>query len=139
MNSILQLFDFRQRRRETLKNSFLEAFKVSFPETEGHRKCISGQIMDRLVEVGGEAEAARVERDNQSENFANLDKGVAMIKLRWLIMASKVAEAKEKEYKQLLKLAREAGFSKDFFEEVQRRIKVAGAQGGLVFKVRASG
>jgi len=89
-----------------------------------------------LVEIGGEVESARVEFNEKKDLVSdpNRDRGTRMLILFWTIRAAQVVEKKGKVYRELSKLARRAGFSKEDLIEAERRATEAGAKGGLIFR-----
>jgi len=123
-------------RREALEKRFAEMFGVPFPGGEEGRTAIRDHVLRMLVEIGGEVESARVEFNEKKDLVSdpNRDRGTRMLILFWTIRAAQVVEKKGKVYRELRKLARRAGFSKEDLIEAERRATEAGAKGGLIFR-----
>ena len=133
MFGFLRRLNVVRQWREAFEKRFAKAFSVPFPKNEEERERIQSQVMARLVEIGGEAESARVEYKSHTLSFSGLPEGVRMMKALWLTQAANVAHFRGKEYKQMRKLAQRAGFARPLLDEADQLAKVAGAQGGLIF------
>lgn len=134
----LRCLNVWRRRQEVLEKRFAEMFGVPFPGEGEGRTAIRDHVLNLLVEVGGEVEAARVEFEQKKDFVSdpNLDRGTRKVTLFWTIQAAAVAEKKGKVYRELRKLAQRAGFSKTDLREANRRAKEVGAQGGLIFSLK---
>jgi len=114
----------------------MEEFGVPFPRSQEERAAIHDIVVNRLVKVGGEVEAAQVELQAKRGRIFDptLDQGTQQICFIWCLRACTVIKEKGKLYRQLRKLAQRAGFPKEELADVDCRAKETGAQGGLIFR-----
>lgn len=118
------------------RQKFMKEFEVPFPRSQEERATIHDIVVNRLVKVGGEVEAAEVELEEKSGRVFDptLDQGTQQICFIWSLRACAVIKEKGKLYRQLQKLAQSAGFSKEDLAEADSRAKKVGSQGGLIFR-----
>lgn len=106
-----------RRRDDSIAKYFVRVFGVPFPKNEEERTAIREHVFLIIVEVGREAEVARLNflslKEKKKILFrSDLTQRIEELVIEWIARSARTVDERGKMYSKAVGLARRAGFSK---------------------------